>query len=158
LAKTIGVDSQGRYAEVKQNLKYYLSILERPVIITDDAGYLQYSAYMEMLEFIDATENVCGWYQIGDDSLREKIERGINSKKVGFRAMFSRNGNRYTSIIPVSKSDKIGFYKKLLHDVLSVNAKDGVNVDNLVMKCLRSDNNNLIGDLRRAESLLRLQA
>jgi hypothetical protein len=156
LAKTLGVDNQGRYADVKQKLKYYLSILDKPIIIADDAGYLHYTAYMEMLELIDATENVCGWYQIGDDSLREKIERGINSKKVGFRAMFSRNGNRYTSIIPVARNEKIAFYKKLLRDVLQVNAKEGEKVDELVMKCLRSDNNNMLGDLRRAESLLRL--
>lgn len=158
LAKTIGVDNQGRYAEIKENLKYYLSILENPVIITDDVGYVHYSTYMELLELIDATEGTCGWYQIGDDSLKEKIERGINSKKVGFRAMFSRNGNRYTSIVPEgNKNEKIAFYKKLLRDVLTVNAKNGENVDTLVMKCLRSDNNNLLGDLRRAESLLRLQ-
>jgi hypothetical protein len=156
LARTIGVDSQGRFAEVKQNLKYYLSILEKPVIIADDAGYLRYQAYMELLELIDATENVCGWYQIGDDSLREKIERGINSKKVGYRAMFSRNGNRYTSVIPTNNNEKLAFYKKMLRDVLAVNAKEGTNVDELVMKCIRSDNNQLIGDLRRAESVLRL--
>lgn len=156
LARIIGVDSQGRYADVKNSLKYYLSVLTRPVVIADDAGYLKYDAYMEMLELIDATEGVCGWYQIGDDSLREKIERGINHKKVGYRAMFSRNGNRYTTIIPVNKDEKIAFYKKMLRDVLTLNADEGINVDELIMRCLRSDNNSLLGDLRRAESLLRL--
>lgn len=158
IAKTIGIDEQGRYSEVKSNLKYYLQILEKPLIIIDDAGYLEYTAYMELLELVDATENICGWYQIGDDSLQRKIERGINSKKVGFRAMFSRFSKRYTTLVPVERGEKQQFYKKLLYDVLSVNASRGVDINKLVLKCMRSDYQNVLGDLRRADSLLILNS
>ncbi|SDC53733.1 ATP-binding protein [Williamwhitmania taraxaci] len=154
IAKTIGIEEHGRYTDVKDNLKYYLQILEKPLIILDDVGYVEYAAYMEVLELVDSTEGICGWYQIGDDSLQEKIERGINSKKVGFRAMFSRFSKRYTTVIPFENSEKIRFYKKLLRDVISVNATKDVDIDRLVVKCLRSDNGSVMGDLRRAEGLL----
>jgi len=158
IAKTIGIDEQGKYSDVKNNLKYYLQILEKPLIIIDDAGYLEYSAHMELLELTDATENICGWYQIGDDSLQAKIEHGINSKKVGYRAMFSRFSKRYTTLVPVERTEKVNFYKKLLRQVLAANADKSVNIDSLVMKCMRSDNNAVYGDLRRAESLLILNS
>jgi hypothetical protein len=158
IAKTIGIDEAGKYSDVKNNLKYYLQILEKPLIIIDDAGYLEYNAHMELLELVDATENICGWYQIGDDSLQEKIERGINSKKVGYRAMFSRFSKRYTTLIPVERNEKLSFYKKMLRDVLAVNASAQIDIETLVLKCLRSDNGAVFGDLRRAESLLILNS
>jgi hypothetical protein len=156
IAKTIGVDCKGRYMDVKDNLKYYLQMLPKPMIIVDDTGYLDYTAYMELLELWDATEGVCGWYQIGDDSLREKIERGINNKKVGYKAIFSRYSKRYTSIVPNEKQEKQNFYKKLITDVLSVNMEDKTDLNVLVKKCLITDMADAYGDLRRAESLLRV--
>lgn len=159
LAKDIGLDSTGRYSDVKSDLKYYISILTKPIVILDDAGYADYSTLMEVMELIDSTEGVCGWYLIGDDSLREKIERGINGRKVGYRAMFSRLGNRYTTVVPVEKTEKVNFYKKLIRDVLTVNVDpgDNINIDQLVLKCLRSDSSSTLGDLRRAESILKLK-
>ena len=156
IAKTIGVDSKGRYADVKENLKYYLKMLPQPMIIVDDSGYLEYPAYMELLELWDATEGVCGWYQIGDDSLREKLDRGINNKKVGYKAIFSRYSKRYSSIVPSDRLEKLAFYKKLIRDVLTVNMKNKTGIDKLVRQCLITDEETSHGDLRRAESLLLL--
>jgi len=157
IAKTVGVGEKGRYVDVKNKLKNSLRVLEHPIIIVDDAGYLDYTAYMELLELVDATENVCGWYQIGDDSLAEKFERCISGKKVGYRAMFSRFSNRFTTMVPSNRNEKIDFYKKLLRDVISVNASPSTDINKLIVQCLRSDNGS-IGDLRRAESLLILNS
>jgi hypothetical protein len=157
LAKTLGVEDKGRYTDVKENLKYYLRFLPKPMVIVDDSGYLEYNAYMELLELWDATEGVCGWYQIGDDSLREKLERGIGNKKVGYKAIFSRYSKRYTSIVPTDRQEKIAFYKKLIRDVLSVNMDDKSDLEMLVKKCLVTDDTNGLGDLRRAESLILLR-
>ena len=157
LAKTIGVDNQGRYADVKENLKYYLKMLPQPMIIVDDSGYLEYPAYMELLELWDATEGHCGWYQIGDDSLREKLERGVANKKVGYKAIFSRYSKRYSTIVPTDRLAKIAFYKKLIEDVLTVNMDDKSGLAQLVKRVLVTDDTSSLGDLRRAESLLLLQ-
>jgi type II secretory pathway predicted ATPase ExeA len=156
IAKTIGVDNTGTFMQVKETLKYYIRLLPAPIIIVDDTGYLEYNTYMELLELWDATEGYCGWYQIGDDSLRNKIERGMNHKKVGYKAIFSRYSKRYTNITPTGVEEKKSFYKKLITEVLSVNMPDKTDLNELVKRCMITDMPNSYGDLRRAESLLQI--
>lgn len=152
-AKTIGVDF-GKYWEMKANIKHYLKMLPNPVVIIDEAGDLEYNAFLELKEFWNATEGACGWYLIGADGLREKISRGINSKKVGFRELFSRYSEKYTSPVPHGIAEREAFYSKLITDVLSVNMKDKTKLNQIVKRCLTKDENGNIGGLRRAESLL----
>jgi hypothetical protein len=153
IARTIGVDHTGKYAEVKGNIKYYLKMLPQPLVIIDEAGDLDYSAFLDLKELWNATENACGWYMLGADGLRRKIERGIDSKKVGYKEIFSRYSERYTSVVPAGKDDKQAFYRKLITEVLTANMPDASNLNMIVKKCLSTDSGQ-IGGLRRAESLL----
>lgn len=157
LARTIGVDDKGRYFEVKANVKYYIKMLPQPVIIIDEAGDLDYNAFLELKEFWNATEGCCGWYMMGADGLRSKIERGINSKKVGYKELFSRYSEKYTCVVPPDRQERLAFYRKLITDVLSVNMADTTNLNAIVKRCLTTDGEH-IGGLRRAESLLILNA
>lgn len=158
IAKTIGVDDKSKYAEVKANIKYYLKMLPNPIVIIDEAGDLEYTAFLELKELWNATEGSCGWYMMGADGLRAKIEKGINSKKVGFKEMFSRYSEKYTNVVPRERQDKLQFYRKLITDVLSVNMKDKTLLNNIVKRCLTTDESGYIGGLRRAESLLILNS
>lgn len=158
IAKTIGVDQNGRYAEVKANIKYYLKMLPQPMVIIDEGGDLHYQAMLELKELWNATENACGWYMIGAEGLRSKIDKGIRSKVVGYREIFSRYSERYTTTVPTDRQERIGFYKKLIHDVLSVNMNDKSSISKILTRCLTQDANGQIGGLRRAESLLILQS
>lgn len=154
LAKTIGVDHAGKHAEVKANIKYYLRMLPQPLIIIDEAGDLDYNAFLVLKEMWNATEGVCGWYMMGADGLRHKIERGIEHKQVGYKEIFSRYSERYTSIVPSGTGERLGFYRKLITDVLTVNmGGDTANLNGIVKRCLATDGGS-IGGLRRAESLL----
>ena len=153
LARTIGVDHTGRYADVKANIKYYLRMLSKPLVIVDEAGDIDYNTFLELKEFWNATDGVCGWYMIGADGLREKFERGINSKKVGYKEMFSRYSSKFSSVVPSGRDDRLYFYKKLITDVLSANMDDTSKLNLIVKKCLNADGGQ-IGGLRRAESLL----
>jgi hypothetical protein len=154
IAKTIGVEHKDRFADVKANIKYYLRLLPQPVIIIDEAGDLDYNAFLELKELWNATEGVCGWYMMGADGLRAKIERGISSRKVGYRELFSRYSEKYTTVVPIDRQDKLSFYKKLITEVLSVNMPDKNNLAFIVKRCLTLDDTGHIGGLRRAESLL----
>lgn len=154
IAKAIGVDQIGTYTDVKENIKYYLKLLPNPIIIIDEAGDLNYDAFLELKEFWNATEGYCGWYMIGADSLRAKIQRGITNQKVGYRELFSRFSSKYTSVVPQGKQDKIAFYKKLIGDVLSVNMEDKSTINQVINKCITKDDSDNIGGLRRAESQL----
>lgn len=154
IAKTVGVDDKGKYAEVKANIKYYLKMLPMPIVIIDEAGDLEYTAFLELKELWNATEGCCGWYMMGADGLRSKIERGIISKKVGYKEMFSRYSEKYTAMVPRDRQEMLGFYRKLITEVLSINIKNKSLLPIIVKRCLTTDESGNIGGLRRAESLL----
>lgn len=153
LAKTLGVDGNGTLADVLDSIKYYLTTLPRPVVIIDEAGDIDYPAFLEIKALWNATENVCGWYMIGADGLGAKIERGIANRKVGYREIFSRFSEKFSKVTPVDKTDRQLFYKKLITDVLSVNTVDETIIPGIVKKCLVQVDGK-IGGLRRAEALL----
>lgn len=153
LAKTIGLDNKGKYADVKANLKYYLNELDSPVIILDEAGDLEYTAFLELKELWNATDGFCGWFMMGADGLQSKIEKGINSKKVGFAEIFSRFSDEFIRLTPVGTSDKKAFRYELLKQVAKANHSGTVPVENLVKQCL--DKNTT---LRHLDTLIKISA
>ncbi|MDL2315061.1 ATP-binding protein [Bacteroidales bacterium OttesenSCG-928-C19] len=157
LARTIGLDETGKYLDVLDNIKQYLPLLEKPVVIIDEAGDLDFPAFTELKGLWNATENACAWYLIGADGLRSKIEKGIANKKVGFKEIFSRFSSNYSSIVPTEKHERQDFYRSLITSVLSVNTPKGKDISPIVTKCL-IERNGKIGGLRRAESLLILNS
>ena len=82
IAKSFGVDSTGRYADVYEDLVFYLKTLPTPLIILDEAGDLDYTAFLELKALWNAVENACGFYMMGADGLEAKINRSISVKKV----------------------------------------------------------------------------
>lgn len=156
-AKTLGLEPVGRVAEIKENIKYYLRMLQTPVVILDEAGDLEYGAILELKEFWNATEDVCGWYLMGADGLRKKWECGINTKKVGYRELFSRYSSKYISIVPNVKEERMEFYRKMVTEVIKANSSQIKNLPALVNKCLTSDSVGHIGGLRRAKTVLNLE-
>lgn len=155
LAKAIGVDDTGRLVQVRANIKYALKMLPNPCVIVDEAGALDDKAAMLLIEFWNATEKACGWYLMGADGLRAKMERNISNKKVGWAELFSRFNERYDSVVPKERNERIAFYEKLITDVLSVNMKDKTQLKTVVKKCLTNDSGRISG-LRRAETLVLL--
>ncbi|MGE0931702.1 AAA family ATPase [Peijinzhouia sedimentorum] len=154
MAKVLGIDTAGRIQDVKANIKYYLRMLNNPVLILDEAGDLEYTAFLELKEFWNGTEGTVGWYLMGADGLREKMERGINNRKVGYRELLSRYSDKFMKIIPTEKQDRLAFYKKMITDVVSVNVKDKSKIGMLVQKCMYGDAGGDVGGLRRLETLI----
>ena len=99
IARCFGLDSTGRLGDVEANTIYYLKTLEKPLIILDEAGDLHYEAWLEIKALWNATEGACGWYMMGADGLKAKIQRSIDCKKVGYTEIFSRFGKRYGKVI-----------------------------------------------------------
>lgn len=155
LAKCVGADSSCTYAETKENIKYYLKAISNPIVIVDEAGDLEYNAFVDLKEYWNATDGICGWYLMGADGLRTKIRIGIHNKKGSYREMFSRLSDKFSSAVPTDAKERIEFYRQLIKDVLSVNMTDKSQLPMIVNKCLSTDNKD--GEatgLRRAESLL----
>lgn len=134
IAAEFGVDSKGRYADVYDDLVYYLRSIDRPLVIIDEAGDLQYEAFLELKALWNATERCCAWYMMGADGLKEKIRRSIECRKVGYTEMLSRYGDRYCKVTPDEAKDRDAFLKEQARVVAKVNAPEGADVSQIVRK------------------------
>lgn len=134
IANEFGVDAKGRYNDVYEDLVYYLRSMDNPLIILDEAGDLQYEAFLELKALWNATERCCAWYMMGADGLKEKINRSIESKKVGYTEMFSRYGDRYSKVTPDDGREREAFLQQQAAVVARVNAPKGTDIATLVRK------------------------
>ena len=154
IATEFGVGGNGRYSDVYEDLVYYLRSIETPLIILDEAGDLQYEAFLELKALWNATERCCAWYMMGADGLKAKINRSIECKKVGYTEMLSRYGDRYSKVTPDDCKEREKFLKDQASVVARMNAPEGADIATLVRKSG--------GGLRRIyteiEKLKRLQA
>lgn len=134
IAGEFGIDGKGKYADVYEDLVYYISSLEAPIIILDEAGDLTYEAFLELKALWNATERRCAWYMMGADGLKEKINRNIECKKVGFTEMLSRYGDRYSKVTPDDGKAREKFLCKQASIVAQLNAPSGTDIAQLVLK------------------------
>lgn len=149
VAKTLGVDDKGRYADVKADVKYYINLLEKPLIVLDEAGDLDYKAFLEIKELWNGTQ--AAWFMMGADGLQAKIQRGRNNKTVGYAEIFSRFSDEFVRLVPQGKDDRTAFYKRLLSDVAVVNCEDSSKIDKMVRQCLNKE-----ATLRHLETLIKM--
>lgn len=134
IAKEYGVSSNGRYVDVYDDLVYYLRSIETPLIILDEAGDLQYEAFLELKALWNATEHCCAWYMMGADGLKEKINRSIECKKVGYTEMLSRYGDKYSKVTPDDGKERERFLNEQARVVAKVNAPEGTDIAQIVRK------------------------
>jgi hypothetical protein len=139
IAKSFGVGSSGRYADVYGDLVFYLKTLPAPLIVLDEAGDLQYDAFLEIKALWNATEGACAYYMMGADGLKEKIRRAIDNKKVGYTELFSRFGKKYGKVIPVSSEEKAKMLQVTAAMIIRANAPDA-DVNRVVKGSLGEDN------------------
>ena len=134
IAKEFGVNSNGRYSDVYDDLVFYLRSIDQPLIILDEAGDLQYEAFLELKALWNATERCCAWYMMGADGLKEKINRSIECKKVGYTEMLSRYGDRYSKVTPDDGKEREKFLREQAHIVAKLNASEGTDIKAIVLK------------------------
>ena len=103
IAREFGVEYNGRYADIYEDLVFYIKTIPNPLIILDEAGDLNYDAFLELKALWNATPYCCGWYMMGADGLKQKINRQYNLKKVGFAEILDRFGNDYKRVSPEGK-------------------------------------------------------
>lgn len=134
IATEFGTDNKGTYSDVYEDLVYYLRTLNSPLIILDEAGDLQYEAFLELKALWNATEHSCGWYMMGADGLKEKINRSIDCKKVGYTEMLSRYGGRFSKVTPDDGKEREKFLMKQASIVAKVNAPADADIPTIVRK------------------------
>lgn len=155
IAKEFGVGSTGKYADVYDDLVFYLKTIPTPLIILDEAGDLSYDAFLEIKALYNATELCCAYYMMGADGLKEKIHRSINNKKVGYTEIFSRFGKRYGKVIPEGKEKSEKILQMTAAMIIKANAPEGTDVNKVLKQTLGDDN---IPSLRRIYKEISKQA
>ena len=126
IAQEFGVVSAGRYVDVYEDLVYYLQFIEKPLVILDEAGDLKPDAFLELKALWNATERACGWYMLGADGLKHKIDKGRDLFKVGYAEIFRRYGKRYQRATPKGKEAAKQFMRTQFALVAKANGIDDV--------------------------------
>jgi hypothetical protein len=124
IARELGVGHSGKYEDVYAELVFYLRSLPSPLIVLDETGDLMYEAFLELKALWNATEHCCGWYMMGADGLKEKMERSILFRKVGYAELFSRYGGRYYKPSPSSESETKEYKYLICARMIEVNASE----------------------------------
>lgn len=133
IARELGLGNTGRYADVYADLVFYLRSIPNPLIILDEAGDLDYPAFLELKALWNATEGCCGWYMMGADGLKAKIESNLGRKKVGYAEIFSRFGSRYQKITPDGREALEEFTNTQIVMIAKANSTD-VDLKKLIAK------------------------
>jgi len=132
IAKEFGTGHTGTYADVYGDLVFYLKSLSRPLVILDEAGDLEYAAFLELKALWNATEHYCGWYMMGANGLANKINLAMEYKKVGYEEIFSRYGDNYQSVVPKTETDAHKFRNVLVSITAKANADPDMDIQRLV--------------------------
>lgn len=93
---------------------------------------MQYEAFLELKALWNATERCCGWYMMGADGLRAKIDRNVECLKVGYAEMLSRFGDTFSRVTPEDEKERQKFLKAQAAIVAKVNAPEGTNIMQIV--------------------------
>lgn len=159
LAKTVGAEYKHQnLAEVFDSLVYALLHNDRPLVILDEAGDLTDKAFLEIKALWNATEHYCGWYMMGADGLRAKMERGYSNKRLGYAEVLRRFGSKFNTVVPADSKKKQEWCRELITQVLEANmtADEMKYLDRIVTQCMANHGKERMGLLTRAESLLYL--
>lgn len=134
IAKEFGIPNSGSYYRVFDQLVFNVRAMDHPLVILDEAGDLYHEAYLELKALWNATENCCGWYQIGAEGLQRKIERRVDSKRVGYAEIFSRYGDNFKRVTPLAADERKQFLQHQSRMIAKANAREGQNFDTIARK------------------------
>lgn len=139
IAKEFGVNDTGKYSDVYEDLAFYIKTIQKPLIILDEAGDLNYDAFLEIKALWNATEGCCGYYMMGADGLKEKMKRSINTKKVGYTELFSRFGKKYVNVVPIGKEDTEKMLKVNAAMIIKANAGKEADINKIMRATIGED-------------------
>ncbi|WP_346237735.1 AAA family ATPase [Niabella insulamsoli] len=134
IAQGFGLEHTGKYVDVFSDLVYYLKVIHKPFVALDEAGDLEYSAFLELKALWNGSEYCCAWYMLGADGLKKKLNRGKESKKVGFTEIISRYGSKYNRVTPVVDDERLEFWKDEAIAIIQANAPIGIDIQQLLLK------------------------
>ena len=134
IARQLGIPKKGNYWEIYDALIWELNNTDHPLIILDEFGDLQYEAFLEVKGLWNATQYRCGWFMMGADALRVKMESGMLLERVGFREIFSRGGTRFQSCISRDAEARKKDLATQAAMVAKLNAPEGTDIQKIITR------------------------
>jgi transcriptional regulator with XRE-family HTH domain len=132
IAKEFGVGYTGKYSDVYDDLVFYIKSLPNPLVILDEAGDLEYTAFLELKALWNATEYCCGWYMMGAECFKDKIEKGIASHKIGYPELFTRYNSLCQRWMPENSVDLKEERDTIVAIIAKANADPDMDIQRLV--------------------------
>lgn len=130
IAKAFGVDVKGRYDDIYEALVGFLqSQIIPPLVILDEAGDLENKTFLETKSLWNASEGKVGWFMMGADGLKAKIERSIECKSIGFAEIFSRFGSKFQRGTPEGREDRAKYDAAQASAIIKANLPTGIKAD-----------------------------
>jgi hypothetical protein len=139
IAREFGLNGNGRYDDVYEELCYYLKSAAKPLIILDEVADLPHDVFLEVKALWNATEHYCGYYMMGAETLEEKIRKGILLKKTGFVEIRSRFGKEYGKVVPLGKEERIRFLMHNAAMIIDGNVDKSVDKQKILRGCTGED-------------------
>ena len=133
IAQEFGVGNTGLYRDVYADLVFYLRTLPNPLIILDEAGDLEYKAFLELKALWNATEYYVGWYMMGADGLKAKIEQNKAYRRVGYEEIYTRFGSWYQRATPAGAEALEDYKRQQIAMIAEVNCP-GADIQKLYAK------------------------
>lgn len=135
IAKEFGIVKKGSYDDLSEDLYFYINSIDNPLIILDEAGDLDYAAFLELKAIWNATDEHCGWYMMGATGLKAKIEKRIESEMQGYEEIFSRFDDSFGFVIPRDdQEDRDEYIKINVACVIKANAPKGSNIQKMTIE------------------------
>lgn len=154
IAQAVGVGRYGKLNDLIDDSVYTLSQMENPILILDEAGDLEHNAIMILKRLYNALKGVCGFYLIGADGMKKKINNGIINEKLGFIEIFSRFGKSYKSVLPklpINKQKLIIEMAEKIAEANGLNAKEIAELKDIMVE------DKILHDMRKAERFIKVK-
>ena len=117
MAQNMGLEYGDKVSNIRERVELHLLKLSNPIVILDDAGYMNDNCWMEIKGLYDVTVYGTGWYIIGDTSLKKKIQKLLSRDKMGWKALFDRFNQTFQAI--TDHYDSEASVKEMLREMSS---------------------------------------
>ena len=112
LAQAVGINpDKSKVEDALLDTIAYLSALDNPVLVIDEAGDLHNNTYLLLKRLYNDLEFQCGIYLIGARGLKKRIDSAVRNRTNGFEEVFSRFGGRYTTVLPEGAKERKEFLR-----------------------------------------------
>lgn len=121
IARELGLETRGNASQVLRRVIDAIPAFENPIIILDETGDLNESAFLELKAIINGANKACAFFMMGADGLRARLERGVKNEKVGYPEIMSRFSDVPIQATPEDTNDLPAYMGELVYQVAKGN-------------------------------------